>query len=181
MLDNILYSLRGGGGEGYSWEFLEGVCRVVSQILTLFQTQKYHFPHLFSDQISKIHTHFQTWPLGINYVIITDVRAQTKKLFKSISNLHICLSFFEMVNTFIHYTHFQTKKGQKPTLWGGTYLYGLCKGVPPPPPPPGLIHDTFHLCTCLRTGGLKMMPCGFSGSKQVINSANSQSSLSILD
>ena len=138
---------------------------MVSQILTLFQTQKYHFPHLFSDQISKIHTSFQTWPLGINYVIITDVRAQTKKFFKSMSNLHISLSFFEMINTFIHYTHFQTKRAKNHTLWGGTYL----------------IHDTFRLCTCLRTGGLKVMPCGFLASKQVINSANSQSSLSILD
>ena len=26
----------------------------------------------------------------------------------------------------------QTKTAQKPTLWGGTYLYGLSKGVPPP-------------------------------------------------
>ena len=53
----------GGGGE-YSWEFLAGVC------LTLFQTKKCHFPHLFSDQTSKIHTRFQTLPLGRNYVII---------------------------------------------------------------------------------------------------------------
>ena len=44
---------------------LTGVC------LTLFQTKKCHFPHLFSDQTSKIHTHFQTLPLGRNYVIIT--------------------------------------------------------------------------------------------------------------
>ena len=31
--------------EGYSWDFLVGVCRPVPQILTLFQTQKSHFPH----------------------------------------------------------------------------------------------------------------------------------------
>ena len=30
------------------------------------------------------------------------------------------------------YTRFQTKTAQKPTRWGGTYLYGLYKGVPPP-------------------------------------------------
>ena len=35
---------------------------VPPQILTLFQTKKCHFPHLFSDQTSKIHTPFQTWP-----------------------------------------------------------------------------------------------------------------------
>ena len=57
----------------------------------------------------------------------------------------------ETINTFIHsrsslknYTRFQTKMGKvqtrfqtkprkNPTRWGGTYLYSLCKGVPPPP------------------------------------------------
>ena len=35
------------------------------------------------------------------------------------------------------YTRFQTKKAQKPyRLAGGTYLWGLYKGVPPPPPQP---------------------------------------------
>ena len=29
--------------------------------------QKSNFPHLFSNQNSKIHTRFQTWPLGRNY------------------------------------------------------------------------------------------------------------------
>ena len=32
------------------------------------------------------------------------------------------------------YTRFQTKTAQNPTQWGGTYLYGLYKGVPSPPP-----------------------------------------------
>ena len=39
---------RGGGG-GYSWEFLVGVCRRVLKILTLFQNKKCHFPDPFSD------------------------------------------------------------------------------------------------------------------------------------
>lgn len=30
-------------------------------------------------------------------------------------------------------TLFMTKAAEKPTFWGRTYLYGLCKGVPPPP------------------------------------------------
>ena len=30
---------------------------------------------------------------------------------------------------------FRPKRRKTPTLWGGTYLYGLYKGVPPPPPP----------------------------------------------
>ena len=36
------------------------------------------------------------------------------------------------------YTCFQTKTAQKPTLKGGTYLYGLSKGVPLPPGGQGL-------------------------------------------
>ena len=63
-------AIRLGPG-GYSWEFLVGVRRPVLQILTLFQTKKCYFPHPFSDLASKIHTRFQTWPLGRNYVIIT--------------------------------------------------------------------------------------------------------------
>ena len=57
---------------GYSWEFLvAGLYRPVLQILSLFQTRKCHFPHPLSDQTHKIHTRFQTWPFGRNYVIIT--------------------------------------------------------------------------------------------------------------
>ena len=55
---------------GYLREFLVGVCRLVLRILTRFQPKKCHFPHPFSDQTSKIHTRFQIWPLGRNYVII---------------------------------------------------------------------------------------------------------------
>ena len=69
---------------GYFWEFLVGVCHSVLQILTLFQTKNCHFSHLFSNETSKVHTCFQTWPLGKNYVLITNVRAQTKRFFKSI-------------------------------------------------------------------------------------------------
>ena len=35
--------------EGFSWEFLVGMCRPVLQILSLFQTKKCYFPHPFSD------------------------------------------------------------------------------------------------------------------------------------
>ena len=61
----------GVGVGGYSWEFLVGVYRSVLQILTRFQTKKCNFLHLFSDQTSYIHAHFQTWSLGRNYVMIT--------------------------------------------------------------------------------------------------------------
>ena len=56
--------------EGYSWEFLVGVCRPVLQILTLCQSKKCHSSQPFSDLASKVHTRFQTSSLQ-NYVIIT--------------------------------------------------------------------------------------------------------------
>ena len=129
----------------YSWEFLVGVCRPVFQILDLFQTKKCHFPDPFSDQTSKIHTRFQTWPLGRNYVIIT------YPLFKSISNSHISLSFLLIWNWNDRYVHtlrssqpdstpkwakcipvFRPKRRKNPTRWGGTYRYSLFMGVLPP-------------------------------------------------
>ena len=39
----------GGGGGGFSSEFLVGMCCPVLQILTRFQTKKSNFPHPFSD------------------------------------------------------------------------------------------------------------------------------------
>ena len=54
------YTLLLTPGGGYYWEFLVGVCRPVLRILSLFQSKKCHFPHPFSDQISKIHAHFRT-------------------------------------------------------------------------------------------------------------------------
>ena len=116
-------------------------------------TKKYHFLHPFSDQISKIQTIFQTWPLGGNYVIISWTRAQTKNFSNAFRTriflLLRCYSFgIGTTNTFIRFrsslenhTRFQTKqkqKGKKTNLCGGTYLYGLYREVPlsPPPPPP---------------------------------------------
>ena len=121
----------GGGTPG------SGGCCLVLQILTLFQTKKCHFPSPFSHQTSKIHTRFQTCPLGRNYVIITKIRAQKRKKlvnpFRIRIFLFLAFSFgIETINTFIHsvvpsktipdsrpkrakcMTRFQTKKAQKP-------------------------------------------------------------------
>ena len=50
------------GGGGYSWEFLVGMCHPVLQILTLSQTKKCHFSHLFSDMASKkLLYHYLDW------------------------------------------------------------------------------------------------------------------------
>ena len=84
------------------------------------QTLKCYFPHPFSDQTSKIHTHFQTWPLGRNYYL---VRAQTKKYsnpFRIRIFLFLSYSFgIETINTFIqsrssleNHTRFQSKMGK---------------------------------------------------------------------
>ena len=48
-----------GGGGGVRMGILGGVCYLVLQIR--FQTEKCNFPHPFSDENYKIHTHFQTW------------------------------------------------------------------------------------------------------------------------
>ena len=125
---------------GYSWEFLVGVCRRVLQILPRIQTKNYNYPHPFSDQTSKIHTRFQTWPLGRNYFIITQIRAQTQKssnLFGIRIFLFLSYSFgIVTIKMFIHsrsslenptrfqtkmgkvYTRFQTKTAQKPYPMG---------------------------------------------------------------
>ena len=72
LLIEMHYFGIGGGGGGYTWELLVGVCRLVIQILSLFQTAKNcNFLHPFSDPTSKIHTRFQTCPLGRNYVSFT--------------------------------------------------------------------------------------------------------------
>ena len=51
------------------------------------------------------HTRFQTWPLDKSYVIITEIRAQTKKFFKCISNSHISISFLFIWNRKDNYVH----------------------------------------------------------------------------
>ena len=115
-----------------------GVCRPILQILTVFQTKKYNFPLPFADQTFKIYTCLQTWPLGRNYVIITLIRAQTKK-FRIGIFLFLSYSFgIETINTFIPSVVpsktipdsrpkrakcvpvVRPKRGKNPTRWGGT-------------------------------------------------------------
>ena len=73
---------------------------------------------------SFFHTRFQTWPLGRNYVIITYIRAQTKKISSNAFRIRLFLflsnSFgLGTINTFIrscssleNHTRFQTKMGK---------------------------------------------------------------------
>ena len=107
----------------------------------LIADQKCHFPHPFSDQISKIHTHFRTWhnlacsrlsdswgdsPVFSRFIFVFalsqfsgpnylgawnrlglirqklchhyQVRVETKKFSKCISNSHISISFLFIWN-----------------------------------------------------------------------------------
>ena len=46
---------------------------------------------------------------------------------------------------------FRPKRRKNPTWWGGTYVYGLYKGVPPPPGPKrrhpcGVVDFSLHFC-----------------------------------
>ena len=117
----------------------------VLQILTLYRTrEKSHFPHSFLDLASKIHTHFQTWPLKIPTKRFLNIHFE-------FVNYSFFLIYLELQRQIRSHTpvvpskttpDIQTKLGKGYTplsdqygfknllLWGGTYLYGLYKGVP---------------------------------------------------
>ena len=70
------------------------------------------------------HTRFQTWPLDRSYVIITEIRAQTKNssnafririfLFRSyLFGIETTTTFIRSRSFLKNHTRFQTKKGQK--------------------------------------------------------------------
>ena len=88
-------------GGGYSWEFLM-VCRPVLQIVTLFQIKKCNLPPLFSDQASRNHTCFQTWPLCYHYFDQSAKQKNSSSPFRIRMFLFLSYSFgIETINTFI--------------------------------------------------------------------------------
>ena len=119
--------------------------------------KKCNFPHPFPDQTSKIHTGFQTWPLGRNYVIITSPLERKQKIIQihfEFAVLFLAYSFgIKTINTFILSVVpsktipdstpkwakcipvFRAKRRKNLTRWGGIYLHGLNKGVAPNPSP----------------------------------------------
>ena len=123
-----------------------GVCRPVPQILTRFRTKKGNFPNPFSDLALR-------QKLCYHYVA---VGAQTKNYSNPFQiRIFLFLSYSigtETINTFIHSVVpskiipnsrpkwakcipvFRPKRRKNPTRWGGTYVYGLYKGVLPPGP-----------------------------------------------
>ena len=111
------------------------------------------FSHPFSALASKIHTHFQT-SLTNSWGQLVASLLRKKDFLQSISNSHISLYFLFICNwndTCVHTVPvvslktitnsrpkwaksipiFKPKWPKHHTLWGSTYLYGLCKGVPP--------------------------------------------------
>ena len=119
-----------------------GVCCPVLQIQTLFQTQKCHFPHSFSDLASNIIGSYSDLRL-------LRLEHQQKDVLKSISNSHIIfLSYLfgiETTETFTRshsslenhtrfqtkmckvYSRFQTETAHKPYPLGGG---GGCGNMP---------------------------------------------------
>ena len=107
------------GGGGNSWEFSVGVCCLVLYILTLFQTKSVIFRkiHPFSDLAS----------LGRNYVLITQIRTQTKRFLK----MHFEFAYFSFF--LVSYSFgIETTNTFTDSLRGGTYPCDLCKGAPAP-------------------------------------------------
>ena len=126
--------------EGFSWEFLVGVCRPFLQILSLFQTKKYHFPHPFSDL--EVVTKRNITCLHETEIMSSLVRLklQQKKPF----GIHVTLFSYsfgiETTNTLIYnrsslvnHTRFQTKRAQKPYHLGVADTYMAYLGSLPRP------------------------------------------------
>ena len=86
---------------------LGGGVQPSSRNLDPISDQKCNFPHPFTDQTSKIHTRFQTWPLGRNYVIIILRLERKQNNYSNPFRIRIFLSLsysfgIETINTFIH-------------------------------------------------------------------------------
>ena len=123
--------MKGGGQgsptpEGYSREFLVGVCRPVFRILTLFPTKKchfsHHFPNLFSD-LEVVTKRNMRVNIDRNYVIITDIRTLAKGF--------ISYSFIiETTNTSIHYRSSLVNHTRLQTKMGKIYIRSQAKRAP---------------------------------------------------
>ena len=124
------------------------MCRLILQILTIFQTKKVSF----STPVFR--------PGGGNktqhYMFTIKQKVCYHSFLKSMSHFFLFSIEIETTNTLIHnrssfinhtrfhtkmskiYTRFQTKTAPKPHPLGGTYLFGLYRGLTPPPalPPP---------------------------------------------
>ena len=128
-----------------------GVCRPHLQIQTQFHTKKCDFPHPFSDQASKIHTRFKTWPCtwlsiiskfswnDIFYLFsflshqLLALVAGKKNKFKSCHECSPDNHTQFQTKMFKIYTRLQTKTAQKPYPLGAAHTYIPYIGEYPPP------------------------------------------------
>ena len=118
----------GGAGEGDSWEFLVG--HPVLQILTLFQTKKCHFSHLFSAPTSK-----KLWRHSLNKNASSHISSFLVHLELNDKNVHTPTSrklyLFPDLNGQNLYPFSDQHGAKSIPFWDGTYLYGSHKGEPP--------------------------------------------------
>ena len=120
-----------------------GVCHPVIQILTLFQTKKWYFSH----------QRFQTWPLR-NYLVKLEhqqndflIRTFDHNSLQFLTHLELkgymirsCIPSHSSLENFCPipdqngqslYPFSNLNSPKNSTLWDGTHLHGLYKGVPP--------------------------------------------------
>ena len=137
------------GWGGYSWEFLVGMCHPVLQILTLYQTKKCHFSHLFSDlACKKLLYHYLDWnskKIGIHIFLCLSYIIWNWDDKYNMYVIHSCSSLknhtrFQTKMDKVH-THFQTKTVQKP--------YPLGRYIPISPPPLGMLQGQTHKLCCM--------------------------------
>ena len=132
---------------GYSWQFLWGCSAWFSKSWPYFRPRNVIF-----------HTRFQTWPLGRNYVTITQIRAETKKFFKGISNSHISISFLFIWNWNGKYVHtfpqFPRKPHPIPNPNGQSVYYQFSDQKGPKTIPFGAVHTYLDYIREYPPGGI---------------------------
>ena len=130
------------------------MCRPFLQILTL----------AISDHVIS-HTRFQTWPLDRNYVIITQIRAQTKNSSNPVPIpivLFLSQSFgIGTINTFIHSSSFLENHTRLQIKMGKVYTrFQTCDGDEKrgqtPRPPTTLQHFSLE-----KRPGRRLKQCHF--------------------
>ena len=113
-------------------------------------TKKSYFSHRFQTWLLKSIPVFRPGKGRTVMLSLLRLERQRNVFLKSISNSHLSLSFLLTP----HKNH---------SLWGGTYLFDICKEVTPASPPPPRLHtalkgqNTFHLLRC-RSMKMAVLP-----------------------
>ena len=112
---------------GYSWEFLVEMCCPILQFLTLFLTKKCEsfFTSVFRlglKDFFKIHFEYADFSFLLTHLGLKRYLCSYTLVVPSKTIPDPRPKWAKRV---------QKKRCKIPTLWGGTYLYGLYKGVAP--------------------------------------------------